>query len=129
MRRTWAMAKGFRVTSRGENILSGMSKSDTYRDLWQEALMKLEDKDADAVRRLKQDEQKLSGKDAVKEVVREIENQKGLYAQRPGAKARDKSWKILNEALKFSKLVDAGLKFDPSGYGKLNNVIIFLKLS
>jgi len=64
-------------------------------------------------------------------VVHQINKVKELYKQRGGryhkvkdgqsieVNIRDKAHKMLNGVMQFKYLVDAGLKFDPTGYGEL----------
>jgi hypothetical protein len=105
--------------------------SDEPKDLWREAFKKLQDSKPDVARRLNT-ETNCSGRNQVEGIIRQVDLVKEKYekngwkyvrvknGQEVEINVRDAAFKMLDGLIKFKSLVDAGLKFDPTGYGELN---------
>jgi len=99
------------------------------RDLWQEAFTKLQDSNPDVAHRLSTAPNH-SGRKVVDDIIQQVNDVKEKYAQKGWKYTRVKNgqkvevnigevaFKMLDGLVKFKNLVDAGLKFDPTGYGE-----------
>lgn len=112
------------------NPSSNMTPQRPKRDLWEEALQRFEESDQKTASILRADvEKRLSDADIVSSVLQQAYNVYEEYRKKHSAfrdgntRKRhiflDKIYKMINSIMQFKGLVDAGLKFGPSGYGTI----------
>ena len=103
------------------------------RDLWEEAFKKLDDDKKQSLSTIK----KTSGVDAVQEVAdltekKYAEYQKGgwkvPHSKGKSVNIRDQAKNVLTSILRFKKLIDTGVAFDPTGHASSAWAILSLGL-
>jgi FtsZ-interacting cell division protein ZipA len=102
------------------------------RDLWREAVEKLDEKQRTTLGLLDMAESPPpSAVNAIEDVVQKTEknleayNTSGQMKRRDGKvliNVRENAKKILRGTLRVKDIIDAGVKFDPSGYGRLSSL-------